>query len=162
MWLCLSSVCLWRPVFGIHTYNNDNYGDFNEILVDSGSEATACNWDFGEEFGTTAALVKHDLRSVDGTKVPLWGERNVNFEIKDATGKIVQAPMKFQVAGVTKPIVSVGDLTTKGYEVQFQGQGGRIAKGSQTVPLVRRGNHFMLQVKRQRATSKHVAVPCPV
>jgi hypothetical protein len=61
------------------------------------------------------------------------------------------ASMKFEVAGVSRSVVSVGSLVSKGFDVSFDKDGGWISKGLRKVPLVKRGNRYFLRVKWRQA-----------
>ena len=57
---------------------------------------------------------------------------------------IQKAMVKFQAAGVVRPVASVGELMNKNFEVHFVDGQGWMAKSGRKVELTRRGNCFML------------------
>ena len=54
--------------------------------------------------------------------------------------------MTFQVAGVVRPVASVGELCDKGFDVHFVGGEGWMSKNGKTFEFRRRGNRFMLPI----------------
>ena len=133
----------WMMAFECSAMSHDSY---REILIDSGSEVTACGRDFGEEFGTTASLAPKRFRGIDGSHVPHHGERNCSFEISDYDGLKIPARMHFEVAGIARTVASVGDLMSKGINTHFQDGQGWLDRGGRCIPLIRRGNRFFLRI----------------
>jgi hypothetical protein len=80
----------------------------------------------------------------------------MKFEIQDDSGQGLLASMKFEVAGVSRSVVSVGSLVSKGFDVSFDKEGGWISKGTRRVPLVKRGNRYFLRAKWRQARGQHL------
>lgn len=114
------------------------------ILIDSGSEVTACPSDFGS--GVLEEPEKWlSMQGVDGSVVKHYGAKSVGMRLMDANGVTKDAEVRFQVASVKRPVMSVGELLNKGFEVHFQDGQGWIAKGDTWIELERIGNRFMLR-----------------
>ncbi len=67
------------------------------------------------------------MRAVDGSSITRHGVRDVPFELQASDG-VQKATMKFQRAGVVRPVDSVGELTNKGFDVHFVGGQGWMAQ----------------------------------
>ncbi len=79
-----------------------------------------CPKKFADQLGTNQADARLKLRAVDGTSIEHHGERSVLFELE--TSECMQkASMTFQVAGVVRPVASVGELCDKGFDVHYVG-----------------------------------------
>ena len=66
---------------------------FVDVLVDSGSEVTACGLGFAKEFGMTAAESPKVVSGIEGGQVPQVGERVVSMSLRDTDRKPVKASM---------------------------------------------------------------------
>jgi len=130
----------WLMALGIAGLDMGKY----ELLIDSGSEVTACNMKFGDKCGLQKAAHELDLRGVDGSRIRHHGVRRVPFNLKMHDGELKTAEMTFQVADVTKPVVSVGELLNRGFEVNFINGEGWLGREGHWTKLKRRGNRFML------------------
>ena len=69
---------------------------------------------------------QHDL-AANGHRMPNLGEQNVRLHTVE--GK--QADVKFQITGVTRPLLSVGEICDRGNRILF-GQGGGIIQNIET------------------------------
>jgi hypothetical protein len=116
-----------------------------EILIDSGSEVTVCPSSFVHAVGTRPAETTMNLRAADGSSIAHHGAGEVSFELQASDG-LQKATMKFQVAGVFRPVASISELMNKGFDVHFVGGQCWIACNGPTVDFTRRGNRFMLPV----------------
>ena len=70
--------------------------------------------------------------------------------------------MTFQVAGVVRPVASLGELNDKGFDMHFVGGQGWTEKNGKTVEFVRRGNRFMLPVSLCTDQDENCKELCPV
>ncbi len=70
-----------------------------------------------------------NLRAVDGSSIAC------SFELQDSDG-LQKAMMKFQVAGVVRPVASVSELLSKGFEVHFVGGQGWMAKNGRMLEFI--------------------------
>ena len=86
--------------------------DDTEILIDSCSEVTVCPKKFADKLGTNQADARLKLRAADGSNIEHHGQRRVPFELETSEGT-QNASMMFQVAGVVRPVASVGELCDK-------------------------------------------------
>ena len=129
-------------------------------MIDSGSEVTVCPKKFADKLGTNQADARLKLRAVDGTSIEHHGERSVPFELETSEG-MQKASMTFQVAGVVRPVASVGELCDKGFDVRFVGGEGWMSKNGKTVEFRRRGNRFMLPITMKNLDIKDCKELCP-
>ena len=132
-----------------------------EILIDSGSEVTVCPKKFADKLGTNQADARLKLRAVDGSNIEHHGQRRVPFELETSEGT-QNASMMFQVAGVVRPVASVGELCDKSFDVHFVGGEGWMSKDGKTVGFRRRGNRFMLPITMKRLDGKEYKELCPL
>jgi hypothetical protein len=136
----------------------------HEILMDAGSDATVYPKKFANELGTKPADTKLKLMAVDGTSIEHHGVRSVPFELQTTEG-VQKASMTFQVAGVVRPVASVGELCENGFDVHFVGGEGWMSKDGKTVEFKRRGNKFILpifkvSIKEKEDLQNHLEL-CP-
>ena len=96
-------------------------------MIDSGSEVTVCPKKCADKLGTNQADARLKLRAVDGSNIEHHGQRRVPFELETSEGT-QNASMTFQVAGVVRPVASVGELCDKGFDVHFVGGEGWMSK----------------------------------
>ena len=96
-----------------------------EVLVDSGAAATVVPEkllpDHAIRQGSAARRGVHYL-AADGGRIPNLGELDVQFLTREQH----RCSMTFQVADVSKPILSVSDVVAKGNDVSFHATGGTI------------------------------------
>ncbi len=81
-----------------------------DILIGSG---------FAPTIYTQQAETMMNLKSVDGSSLAHRDFRDVLFEFKAADGA-QRATMKFQVAGMARPVASVGELLNKVFRCTLQ------------------------------------------
>jgi hypothetical protein len=89
-------------------------------------------------------------KGIDGSVVKHLGARDVQLEIFVSDGSLIPATMRFDVAGISRAVASVGDLLREGINVVFQSGSGWMERAGRKMPLCRRGTRFFLQAKLRR------------
>ncbi len=128
------------------------------VLVDTGSDITACNCTFGQGADTSAPTRRLDLKNVSGTAIEHYGERAVAVKLTDTNYVEHTCTMNFDVAEVATPVMSVGKSSDHGFGLwipPFGGQpvlirGGHVeATGGHQIPLTRYNNVYYMEVDIQ-------------
>ena len=92
-------------------------GVFGELpMIDSGSAVTACPLSYGGEKCKPSDPLR--LKGVNGTKVEHYGARKVEGKLNTTDGS-TGAEINFEVADVSRPVISVYDMSEKGYWTVF-------------------------------------------
>ena len=118
-----------------------------EMIVDSGAAASVMPENLLKDYkvtrGEAAQRGVHYL-TADGGRVPNLGEMSVKFVTKEQ----FKCAMTFQVADVTKPILSVGSLAALGNIVSFTKFGGTIynPRSKRKVAFKKRGGVYIIEV----------------
>ena len=96
--------------------------------------------------------------AADGGRIPNLGEQRIRMKVD----KHIIATI-FQVADVTKPVLSVTKLTEDGNEVRFNRRGGTISdpRSGKTVSFVRRRGVYVLEAEADTGLSDRVACASP-
>ncbi len=140
------------------------------VLVDTGSDITACGWDFGQGADTSAPTRRLDLKNVSGTPIEHYGERAVAVKLTDTNYVEHKCTMNFDVAEVATPVMSVGKSSDHGFGLwipPFGGQpvlirGGHVeVTGGHQIPLTRYNNVYYMEVDIQPPTGSYGQVRAP-
>ena len=85
-----------------------------------------------------------ELFSAMGKKLRVYGERLVPFLVQTADGRSLMIVVRFVIADVRRPLLSVSALTDQGYDVSF-GINSTITKldSGSVVEMVRRGERLL-------------------
>ena len=118
------------------------------MLVDSGAAdhvmpaSELPNVDITEGASSKAGV---QYTTADGGRLPNLGEQTVKLTVKD--GRQVNAT--FQVADVTRPILSVARLTESGHQVRFHKNGGSIIhrETGHEIPFVNYRGVYVLEAR---------------
>ncbi len=127
-------------------------GDWEELLVDSGSGVHVCPPSFGQELypidDTNGKVKMYDVQS---KLIPHTGQRTMDLNLKDAgyqgTENDQRARVAFELGPVTRPILSVGCLVDKGASVHFTPEGAWMEQGDRVLNFKRRGGTFVVPTK---------------
>ena len=98
-----------------------------------------------------------ELFSAMGKKLRVYGERLVPFLVQTADGRSLRIVVRFVIADVRRPLLSVSALTDQGFDVSF-GINSTITKpdSGSVVEMVRRGNAYFLPATVTNGMSKMV------
>ncbi len=131
------------------------------VLVDTGSDITACGWDFGQGADTSAPTRRLDLKNVSGTAIEHYGERAVRVKLTDTEWTEHPCTMNFDVAEVATPVMSVGKSSDNGFGLWIPPYGGQPVlirggsvevSGGNQIPLTRYNNVYYMEVDIQPPT----------
>lgn len=96
-----------------------------EMTLDSGSAVSACPESVGVNFGYSAPATGFHYITADGrASVPDKGQRNLKVVMEDG----LHASMNMRVAGVHKPLVSAGDVTSRDNVIILSKYGSFVAR----------------------------------
>ena len=124
------------------------------VLVDSGSMIHVCPKAFYEKLGCEKNY-DVQIRAANGQTVVHFGQRTIpllganNFPVT----------VKFEVADVVRPILSVHKLVTRGYDVVFGSNGCYIAKGDMKLRLETHGSAHYLRLQAGQWNSPQSVFP---
>ena len=96
-----------------------------EALVDSGAAAHVLPPSLLEDYPTEAGSAKKlgiNYVTADGNELPDLGERLIPFKTQESH----ECAIKFQVADVKRPLISVATLMAQGNQISFDKEGGSI------------------------------------
>ena len=118
-----------------------------EVIVDSGAAASVLPRGLLPDYPVTdGEAVKRGVHylTADGGRVPNLGETRLRLVTRDKT----KCTIKFQVAEVQKPILSVGSLAAMGNGVTFTRYGGTIThlKTGRKIAFKKRGGVYILEM----------------
>jgi len=125
-----------------------------EVMVDSGaSESVAPKGRFDAE--VTDGQAKKDgvkYTAANGEEIPNLGEQMV--KAKTYAGQLVE--VKFQVADVNKPLLSVAQLASRGNNVEFNHAGGRIIHKAtgRVIPFQRKHGVYVLRLYVKKSAAE--------
>ena len=115
--------------------------------MDSGAEdsVTPPNIFPGPVSPSPMSRAGRNYRAANGTPIPNLGQMVAHFE--DGNGRACGIP--FQVAEVTRPLLSVARMAAAGYRVVFQEDSGEIlhVASGRRLPLVRRDGVYILELR---------------
>ena len=131
-------------IFALNSWNNDEKDML--ILVDSGSMIHCCPPDFFPKASVTKSY-ELDIRAASGERLEHLGRKTVS--LKSMRNEFLT--ITFEVGRVTRPILSVHQLLTKGYQVTF-GEESYISKSDCYLTLERIGSE-----SRAATTTKSTA-----
>ena len=92
------------------------------LLLDSGASVHVCPPGYGSSFSTVPT--KRSLYDVQGGKIGVHGDRLISTTLMSDDGSQMQTTIPFVVSDVSQPILSVGMLVAKGYDVLFSSKHG--------------------------------------
>ncbi|MDJ0514128.1 MAG: reverse transcriptase domain-containing protein [Methyloceanibacter sp.] len=116
------------------------------VMLDSGSCVHACPPEFGAHASKLESSGRQlDLRGAGGEKLTYYGERTVLLDCSEGT----KAKVKFDVAAVRRPLLSVGKMVNNGHRVIFDANGSGVVnkKTGEWMPIVYDRGLFFLDAK---------------
>ena len=124
-------------------------GGWREIaaVVDSGAEETVAPPGLfpGEVAESPMQRSGGRYRAANGARIPNLGQQRVSFRPSEGHG----CSLRFQVADVERPLISVSQLGKTGHKVEFDGDKGHIVhvRTGRRLRLQREGGVYVLKVR---------------
>ena len=116
-------------------------------MLGSGSVATACPNAWCSDISVTNED-KVYLQDIQQRRIPSHGSRVVPLELWGPEGR-VECKVKFDVADVAYPVVSLGKMNESGFTFRFDDYKCCMHKGNQRVEIFRKGRIFVLKMRRR-------------
>ena len=131
---------------------------WDELVLDSGSVSLACPYAWCSDIGV------HDkekayLQDIQQRRIPSRGSRAVPPELWGLEGN-VQCKVKFDVADVAYPVVSLVKMIETGFTFSFDDYKCYMHKGNRRVDIIRKGRIFVLRMRhRWLKSTAHMIAP---
>ena len=125
---------------------------WDELVLDSGSVSTACPYAWCSDISVNDGD-KVYLQDIQECKIPSHGSRVVPLELWGPEGR-VECKVKFDVADVAYSVVSLGKMIESGFTFSFDDYKCYMHKGNQRVEIFRKGQVFVLRMRRRWLESK--------
>ena len=93
------------------------------------------------------------LQDIQQRRIPSHGSKVVPLELWGPEG-CVECKVKFDVADVAYPVVSLGKMIESGFTFSFDDYKSYMHKGNQRVEIFRNGRIFVLRMRRRWLESK--------
>ena len=127
------------------TTSVDNLWD--ELVLGSGSVSTACPYAWCSDISLNNEDKVH-LQDIQQRRIPSHGSRVVPLELWGPEG-CVECKVKFDVADVAYPVVSLGKMIESGFTFSFDDYKCYMHKGNRRVEIFRKGRIFVLRMRRK-------------
>ena len=114
---------------------------WDELVLDSGSVSTACPYAWCSVISVNDEE-KVYLQDIQQRRIPSHGSRVVPLELCRPEGR-VECKVKFDVADVAYPVVSMGKMIESGFTFSFDDYKCYMHKGNQRVEIFRKGRILM-------------------
>ena len=124
---------------------------WDELASDSGSVSTACPYAWCSDISVNKEN-KVYLQDIQQRRIPSHGSRVMPLEW-GPKGR-VRCKVKFDVADVACPVVSLGKMIESGFTFSFDDYKCYMHKGNQRVEIFRKGRIFVLRMRRRWLESK--------
>eukprot|EP00971_Amphidinium_carterae_P350150 6491406-Amphidinium_carterae.1 len=128
-------------VFGALDTESQQEPSQERILGDSGSDEHCCPASFGRQFGMEPCDVH--LRDIQGKSICVHGQRSIPLETQGGQTIIVT----FVVADVAKPVISLGKLRRKGYNICMKDESYIEHPSGERVDLCLQNNTWYIKAK---------------
>ena len=125
---------------------------WDELVLDSGSVSTACPYAWCSDISVNNED-KVYLQEIQQRRIPSHGSRVVPLELWGPEGR-VECKVKFDVADVANPVVSLGKMIESGFTFSFDDYKCYMHKGNKRVEIFRKGRIFELKMRRRWLESK--------
>ena len=125
---------------------------WGELVLDSGSVSTAFPYAWCSDISVNDGD-KVYLQDIQQRRIPSHGSRVVPLELWDPEGR-VECKVKFDVADVAYPAVSLGKMIESGFTFSFDDYKCFMHKDNQRVEIFQKGRIFVLKTKRGWLESK--------
>ena len=120
---------------------------WDELVLDSGSESTECPYAWCSDISVNNED-KVYLQDIQQRRIPSHGSRAVPLELWGPEGR-VDCKVKFDVADVAYPVVSLGKIIESGFTFSFDDYKCYMHKGNQRIEIFRKGRIFVLRMRRR-------------
>ena len=120
---------------------------WDELVLDSGSVSTACPYAWCADIRVNDKE-KAYLQDIQQRRIPSHGSRVVPLELWGPEGN-VQCMVKFDVADVAYPVVSLGKMIETGFTFSFDDYKCYMHRGNKRVEIFRTGKIFVLRMRRK-------------
>ena len=120
---------------------------WEELVLDSGSVSTACPYSWCADI-RVFDKEKVCLQDIQQRRIPSHGSRVVPLELWSPEGN-VPCMVKFDVADVAYPVVSLGKMIETGFTFSFDDYTYYMHKGNRRVEIFRKGRIFVLRMRRK-------------
>ena len=137
----------WIGVVSSVTNGTDDLWD--ELVLDSGSVWTACPYAWSSDISVNNED-KVYLQDIQQRRIPSHGSRVVPLELGGPEGR-VECKVKFDVADVAYPVVSLGKMIESSFTFSLGDYKCYMHKGNQRVEIFR---IFVLRMRRRWLESK--------
>ena len=117
---------------------------WDELGLDSGSVSTACPYAWCSDISVNDKE-KAYLQDIQQRRIPSHGSRVVPLELWGPEGR-VECKVKFNVADVAYPVVSLGKKIESGFTFSIDDYRCYMHKGNQRVGIFRKGRIFVLKM----------------
>ena len=122
---------------------------WDELVLDSGSVSTACPHAWCSDISVNDGD-KVYLQDFQQGRIPSHGSRVVPLELWGPEGRL-ECKVKFDVADVAYPVVSLGRMIESGFTFSFDDCKCYMHKGNQRVEIFRKGRIFCVENEAQVA-----------
>ena len=129
---------------------------WDELVLDSGSVSTACPYAWCSDISLNNEDKVH-LQDIQQRRIPSLGSRVVPLELWGREG-CVECKVKFDVADVAYPVVSLGKMIESDFTFSFDDYKCYMHKGNRRVEIFRKGRIFVLRMRRRWLKDKVLMV----
>ena len=119
---------------------------WNELVLDSGSVSTACPYAWCSDISVNDGD-KVCLKDIQQRRIPSHGSRVAPVELWGPKGR-VECKVKFDVADVAYPVVSLGKMIESGFTFSSDDYKCYMHKDNKRVEIFRKGRIFVLKMRR--------------
>ena len=131
---------------------------WDELVLDSVSVAKARPYAWCSDISVNDKE-KAYLQDIQQRRFPSHGSREVPLELWGPEGR-VECEVKFDVANVAYPVVSLGKMIESGFTLSFDDYKCYMYRDSKRVEIFRKGRIFVLKMRRRRLKSTaHIVAP---
>lgn len=108
---------LW--VCSLRAQSRESDESIEELMIDSGSQSTACRVDFAPEYGIDDTD-KARLWDIQDCEIPAYGKKLVDVKFVGEVGEDdIDASLKMDASNVARNVASMGRLTRAGFDLHF-------------------------------------------
>ena len=120
---------------------------WDELVLYSGSVSTACPYTWCSDISVNNEN-KVYLQDIQQRRIPSHGSRVVSLELWGPERRVA-CKVKFDVADVAYPVVSLGKMTESCFTFSFDDYKCYMHKANQRVAIFRKDRIFVLRMRRR-------------
>ena len=106
-------------ICGVRMEEPEEQGEIEELLIDSGSQSTACMVSFAPEYGVDDTE-KVKLWDIQNNKIGSYGKKVVDVNFVDGMGvKAIPGRLRMDVSDVGRNVAAMGRLLRAGFDLHF-------------------------------------------